>query len=179
MIRFSSNNIYPPADGDPKKQIGYLVCLLLALLFCWLLSGCRTVKYVPVVETDTIIRADHDTTFVEHIRMDSVYVHDSIFQTIFQRGDTVYNLKTIDHITYRDRSVHDTILSVRTDTLYRDRLKTETVEVEVEKKLSWWQKTQQWVGKVVTYVLLAALVFGLLALLFIYGGYFKEKWRKS
>lgn len=49
-----------------------------------MLSGCTTTKYVPVTVTHT------DTLRFMHERHDSIWLHDSIYQREYMRGDTVY-----------------------------------------------------------------------------------------
>ena len=97
------------------------LCLFLLLL---VLAGCRTIEYYPV-ETVRV-----DTVYVNHQRVDSVLVRDSI--RIVERGDTVreYRLKYI--YKYRDR----------VDTLYMSRADTVSVPYPVEKPLTKWQQTK-------------------------------------
>jgi len=92
-----------------------------------LLSSCATktkIEYVDreVVRYDTKIQ--HDTLINN--------VHDSIFHTIIQKGDTVYNIKYVERIKYKDRTV------VRVDTCYQDSITTQVKEVvrEVKQKPS-------------------------------------------
>ena len=69
----------------------------------------------------------HDTTFVEK--------HDSVYHTIFQNGDTVYDTKYVERTRWRDNIV------VKKDTCWRDSIvtiKKETVkEVTKIPKLFW------------------------------------------
>lgn len=94
-----------------------LVCLAFALLG-WLLSGCTTTKYVPVIEhtTDTLVQR-----MVEH---DSIHVHDSI--RVSEKGDTVKIERW--HTQYRDRWHHDSIYIARHDTIPQPYPVTEYVE---------------------------------------------------
>ena len=95
-------------SGEVIKQIvkTLLVCLAFALLG-WLLSGCTTTKYVPVIEHTT------DTLVQRVVERDSIHVHDSI--RVSEKGDTV----TIErwHTQYRDRWHHDSIYIARHDTI--------------------------------------------------------------
>lgn len=116
------HNYYDYKDsesGEVIKQIvkTLLVCLAFALLG-WLLSGCTTTKYVPVVEHRT------DTLLCYSSIRDSIYVHDSI--RVSEKGDTV----TIDrwHTQYRDRWHHDSIYIARHDTIPKPYPVTEYVE---------------------------------------------------
>lgn len=96
-------------------------------LLC-LLVGCATktkieyqdrevIKYVTKVQHDTLVNN----------------VHDSIYHTVFQKGDTVYDTKYVEKTKYRDRVV------VKTDTCYRDSLQVRTKTEIVEK-----YKTPKW-----------------------------------
>ena len=99
------------------KKIFLLI--LLAILLC----SCATkkqIEYRDRIVTEYKTEQVHDTTFVE--------IHDSIFQKVYQRGDTVYDVKYIEKIKYRDRIVN------KIDTCWRDSIKTEYKEIVVEKK---------------------------------------------
>lgn len=94
-----------------------LVSLAFALLG-WLLSGCTTTKYVPVIEHTT------DTLVQRVVERDSIHVHDSI--RVSEKDDTV----TIErwHTQYRDRWHHDSVYIARHDTIPQPYPVTEYVE---------------------------------------------------
>ena len=109
-----------------KQEIGevikaimktFLVCLAFALLG-WLLSGCTTTKYVPVIEHTT------DTLVQRVVERDSIHVHDSI--RVSEKGDTV----TIErwHTQFRDRWHHDSVYIAHHDTIPQPYPVTEYVE---------------------------------------------------
>ena len=106
-------------SGEVIKQIvkTLLVCIAFALLG-WLLSGCTTTKYVPVIEHTT------DTLVQRVVERDSIHVHDSI--RVSEKGDTV----TIErwHTQYRDRWHHDSVYIARHDTIPQPYPVTEYVE---------------------------------------------------
>ena len=106
-------------SGAVIKQIvkTLLVCLAFALLG-WLLSGCTTTKYVPVIEHTT------DTLVQRVIERDSIHVHDSI--RVSEKGDTV----TIErwHTQYRDRWHHDSVYVAHHDTIPKPYPVTEYIE---------------------------------------------------
>ena len=106
-------------SGEVIKQIvkTLLVCLAFALLG-WLLSGCTTTKYVPVIETHT------DTLMQRVVERDSIHVHDSI--RVSEKGDTV----TIErwHTQFRDRGHHDSVYVAKHDTIPQPYQVTEYVE---------------------------------------------------
>ena len=115
-------NYYDRRDsesGEVIKQIvkTLLVCLAFALLG-WLLSGCTTTKYVPVIEHTT------DTLVQRVVERDSIHVHDSI--RVSEKGDTV----TIErwHTQFRDRWHHDSVYVAKHDTIPQPYPVTEYVE---------------------------------------------------
>ena len=110
---------------------GILVCLLLSLL-----TGCKTVQYIPVETVRT------DTTYIIKQLRDSIMLHDSIYIHEYQRGDTIY----CDRIQYRDRWRD----RWRTDTIYRSRTDSIAVPYPVEKPLTRWQRFCLDYGKMTT-----------------------------
>ena len=99
------------------------------------LVGCKTVKVieqVPVYVHDTAYQTKevHDSTYIDR------------WHTIIQKGDTVYDTKTI--------TITKTL--TRTDTAYKVVEKpvivSKTETVEVEKPLRWWQKMFMYMGLV-------------------------------
>ena len=109
-------------DIDIKKWLMMLAAMVL-------LTGCKTIEYVPVETVRT------DTVKIAHIVTDSVYVerHDSIVSYV--KGDTV----TIEKWHWRDRWRD----CVKTDTVYKSRVDTVTVAVpQQQTELTKWQKTR-------------------------------------
>ncbi len=105
-------------------------CLLLLTLV-----GCKTVKVieqVPVYVHDTAYQTKevHDSTYIDR------------WHTIYQKGDTVFDTKTI--------TITKTL--TRTDTAYKVVEKpvivSKTETVEVERPLRWWQKMFMYMGLV-------------------------------
>ena len=84
-----------------------------------------------IIET---IRYQRDTTYVQQVKVDSVYRRDSVF--VREKGDTVFIYKE----RIRDRYVfrHDTLRLVKVDSVAVDRVK----EVKVEKPLSAWKSAK-------------------------------------
>lgn len=96
------------------------------------LTGCKTVKFVPVPEYHTLYKTKVDTVQ----RRDSVYFRDSVF--IAAKGDTVYLTKT--HWRERFRNVY----RVKADTvMQRDSI---PVPYPVEKQLTKWQRWKMDMG---------------------------------
>lgn len=103
-----------------------MLSILLALLWLLCLTGCKTVRYVPVPEYHTLYKTMVDTVQ----RWDSVYFRDSVFMAA--NGDTVYLTKT--HWRERFRNIYH----VKSDTvMQRDSVR---VPYPVEKPLTKWQR---------------------------------------
>ena len=122
--------------------------LIFALVL--MLFGCKTKDRIVTVEV-----VSHDTLWHEKTERDSIYLHDSIFVNQFTKGDTIFQIKDRWHTEYRDKYIHDTVSVAKVDSIpvpYE-------VQVEVEKKLSWWQKLLMALGGVLLVSLLT--IFGL------------------
>lgn len=87
-------------------------------------SSCSTPK--PVV----LERTYHDTVHINNIRLDSVYMHDSIYFESIVKGDTVYRTKEITR--WRDR------VSIKRDTVYAVRDKSVDIPVPQERTVPLW-----------------------------------------
>lgn len=87
-------------------------------------SSCSSPR--PVVLERTL----HDTVHINNVRLDSVYMHDSIYFESIIKGDTVYRTKEITR--WRDR------LSIKHDTVYAVREKSVDVPVPQERTVPLW-----------------------------------------
>ena len=127
------------------------IFLFLALLLCLLFGSCKSVKYVPVVEHHT------DTTYVTKQARDSIWLHDSIYVSEKQKGDTILLTSIKWHTKYIEK--------LRTDTIYEHKVDSVgvpyPVEVKVEKPLNWWQKFRLTLGDTALIALLGFVLFGL------------------
>lgn len=85
-----------------RNSFIFILCLF-ALLSC---KTKERIEYVDRWKTEYKTIFQHDSIFTD--------VHDSIFQTIYQKGDTIYNTKYKEKIKYKDKIVY------KTDTLVRD-----------------------------------------------------------
>jgi hypothetical protein len=126
--------------------------VLFLLLSVFFILSCSTKKEIEyrdreVVKYNTLYI--HDTTFVEK--------HDSVFHSVLQKGDTIYDVKYVEHTKWRDRVVE------RHDTCWRDSVVTQYKESVKEVPR---------VPKIYT----AALIFSFLVL--IYGLIKLTKWLK-
>lgn len=122
-------NDYDPRDRI-RKTIGDLYWLIVIIIMYIVLvlccSSCTTSK--PVVLEHTL----HDTVHVNTLRLDSVFMHDSIYFESIIKGDTVYRTKEITR--WRDR------VSIKHDTIYTVRENKADISVPVERKLSLWKQ---------------------------------------
>ena len=118
-----------------------MIIVFLSLLALALTSCSPKVRLVPVERTHIEWR--------DRLRLDSIYLHDSIYITEKQAGDTVYKVKEV--YRYRDRWRIDTINTGRIDSV------RVTEVVEVPAKLTAWQK---WRLKAFAPLLAIALALG-------------------
>ena len=103
-----------------------LFVLFAVLMIC----SCATKTKIEYVDREVVKyqkQVVHDTLINN--------IHDSVYHTVFQRGDTIYDTKYVEKTKYRDRVV------VKTDTCYRDSIQVQVKETVVEKqknpKLYW------------------------------------------
>lgn len=104
--------------GSPVVAV-IVVAIILAFSSC---ATKREIQYVDreVVKYETKIQ--HDTLINN--------IHDSVYHTVFQKGDTIYDTKYVEKTKYRDRVV------VRIDTCYRDSIQTVIKESVKEKQIT-------------------------------------------
>lgn len=94
--------------------------ILVALAF--ILAGCRSGK-VAIVESVRI-----DTTYITKVERDSIYLHDSIASREERRGDTLF--------VYLDKWHTKVRYITRLDTIYKSRVDTIPVPVEIVKEVA-------------------------------------------
>lgn len=129
---------------ERRIQDVQMMRLFILLTTLYMLSGCRSVKYIPVETIKT------DSIYFNKIMHDSIIVKDSIY--IKEKGDKVYQYK--DKYIYKYKSVHDTLYIERTDSI--------RVPYPVEANLTKWQKIKIEIGGYV-------LAIGLFIILFVVG----------
>lgn len=99
------------------RKYKYLL-LLLPIIFL----SCATKTKIEYVDREVVkyeTKIQHDTLYND--------VHDSIYHTIFQKGDTVYNTKYVEHIKWKERIV------CQIDTVIRDSVSVQIKENTVKK----------------------------------------------
>lgn len=87
------------------------IAVFVGVLF--MLCSCATRRSIEYVDREVVKyqkEVVHDT-LIQH-------THDSVYHTILQKGDTVFDTKYVEKTKYRDRVV------VKTDTCYRDSIQT-------------------------------------------------------
>lgn len=128
-------NDYDPRDRI-RKTIGDLYWLIVIIIMYIVLvlccSSCSTSK--PVV----LERTYHDTVHINNLRLDSVYMHDSIYFESIVKGDTIYRTKEITR--WRDR------VSIKHDTVYAVREKSVDIPVPQERTVPLWCRIIKYVG---------------------------------
>ena len=104
----------------------FFLVVMMAAASCMTLTGCTSVRYVPV-ESVT-----HDSIYISRVERDSIHVHDSIYMEVMSKADTVYQTKYVQKVVYRD--------ALRTDTMIVERVDTIRMPYPVERQLSQWEK---------------------------------------
>lgn len=133
-----------------KKVCNSIFIIILAVISI----GCTTTRYVETIKTDTL----HHYEF----QLDSIVRIDSIYEREYIKGDTIYKEKEV----YRSRNTH----KAKVDTVRE--IKVEYVEkpIEVEKKLTAWQKFKINAGE--------WMLGGIVALLATFAFLWVIKWRR-
>lgn len=98
-----------------------------AIILALLLVSCS-----PRIIERTIYQ--RDTTYIEKVKVDSVYKRDSVY--VMEKGDTLYIYK--EKVRDKYRFIHDTAYVAKVDSVLVEREKV----VEVEKPLSAWKTLQ-------------------------------------
>lgn len=107
--------------------------IILALISCICLIGCKSIQYVPV--ENTIVKTEYKNS----VSYDSIYFTDSVY--IREKNDTVY----IENIKYRYKYVSNIDTIVKNDTITNTTIQEVEVIKEVN-KLKWWQITLMALG---------------------------------
>ena len=119
---------------------GIMSCILISLL-----SGCKSVQYVPVETVRT------DSVYIDRYQHDSIYQRDSVFVNRWTAGDTVYQDKVVWKYVYRDKVKYDTVAILRSDTV--------RMPYPVERRLTKWEQVRLNVGGwVIALVVITILV---------------------
>ena len=121
-----------------------LVCMLIGLMVCGLLTSCKS--HEPTI----VERVRTDTVRITQQQRDSIYLRDSIFVNQWQSGDTIFQV--------RDRWHTQFVAKERTDTFYKAKVDSVPVPYPVIKKvpaeLTWWQQCRLHLANIVLWVIL-------------------------
>ena len=104
-----------------------MIIIAIVLIF----SSCATKKQIEYVDREVVKYQKEvvHNTLLQH-------THDSIYHTVFQKGDTVFDTKYVEKTRWRDRIVE------KHDTCWKDSISTEykenTKEVVKYPKTYWW-----------------------------------------
>lgn len=114
-------------EESPMGRIGcgspIVATIVITLILVF--SSCATKREIQYVDRDVVkyeTKIQHDTLINN--------IHDSVYHTVFQKGDTIYDTKYVEKTKYRDRVV------VKTDTCYRDSIQTVIKESVKEKQIT-------------------------------------------
>ena len=113
-------------EESPMGRIGCGSPIVAAIVITLILvfSSCATKTKIEYVDREVVkyeTKIQHDTLINN--------IHDSVYHTVFQKGDTIYDTKYVEKTKYRDRVV------VRIDTCYRDSVQTVIKESVKEKQI--------------------------------------------
>lgn len=121
-----------------------LVCMLIGLMVCGLLTSCKS--HEPTI----VERVRTDTVRITQQQRDSIYLRDSIFVNQWQSGDTIFQVRDRWHTQYVAKEVRDTFYKARVDSV--------PVPYPVIKKvpaeLTWWQQCRLHLANIVLWVIL-------------------------
>ena len=128
----------------------FVLSLLIGAVITALCSCTRKV-YVP---TETV-RTEYKDRVVEAVRVDTVAMRDSV--AVYVNGDTVRITKYRDRLRTRIIEKHDTCTVTKTDSVQ--------VPVQVERRLTRWERTKMDAGGIAIGILGVAALGGLAWLL--------------
>lgn len=143
----------------------------LPLLLLLAASACGTVRTLPVqdstrVEVRVVEKTVRDTAWVElpviiekRTTLDTASVLENKYaksEAVVSGGVLIHSLSTKP---VREPVAVETKELVRDSIVYRDRIQTQTVEVE--KKLSWWQTLQMRLGLVTILLLVIVVIYSI------------------
>ena len=84
-----------------------VLVLILAALICLLFVGCTKTEYI------TVEKVRNDTTYINKVQRDSVWLRDSTFVKVV--GDTVLIERW--HTVWQNHTAHDTVYKARVDSV--------------------------------------------------------------
>ena len=125
----------------------FVLSLLIGAVITLLFGSCTRKVYVP---TETV-RTEYKDRVVEAARVDTTIMRDSV--AVYVNGDTVRITKYRDRWRTRIIERHDTCTVTKTDSVQ--------VPVQVERKLTKWERTKMDAGGIAIGILGVAALCGL------------------
>lgn len=101
--KYSDETLQAAAKGCMTPTL----CLTILLASIIWLCGCKT----KTVVVEKIVPEIHYQDVVK-VQKDSIYLHDSIFNTEYLQGDTIVKYKYAQKTLFRERVLHDTVIKV-------------------------------------------------------------------
>lgn len=101
--KYSDETLQAAAKGCMTPTL----CLTILLTSIIWLCGCKT----KTVVVEKIVPEVHYQDVVK-VQKDSIYLHDSIFNTEYLQGDTIVKYKYAQKTLFRERVLHDTVIKV-------------------------------------------------------------------
>ena len=121
-----------------------LVCMLVGLMLCGLLTSCKS--HEPTI----VERVRTDTVRITQQQRDSIYLRDSIFVNQWQSGDTIFQVRDRWHTQYVAKEVRDTFYKAKVDSVPVPY----SVIKKVPAELTWWQQCRLHLANIVLWVIL-------------------------
>lgn len=84
-----------------------VLLVILVVLICLLFASCTKTEYI------TVEKVRNDTTYINKVQRDSIYLHDST--SVKVAGDTVWIERW--HTKWQNHVEHDTVYKARTDSV--------------------------------------------------------------
>lgn len=131
--------------------------LSLVLTILIVLTGCKTIEYVPIETVTTKV----DSIYINKVQVDSIFERDSIYINQYTYGDTVYRDKIKYIYRYRDKLRIDTLHHWHVDSV----LVEQTRIIEVDKPPSKWQSFLHNLGIFALATIVVLIVIGILWLI--------------
>ena len=108
--------------------IAFIVCAIITAL----MPSCTHTQYV----TQEVPVVVHDTLSLTIVKHDSIHHRDSVFYHIYTKGDTVHDVKYVEHWNTEYKTLYDTLYELQ----YAPFEKVITKEVSVPAELSKQQR---------------------------------------
>lgn len=143
-------------EEQMRMTVRIIIGIVLLLTIAAITSGCKTKQKLPVVTSEDFRR----TEIIHTERIDTVFIEipsqsaeritqesESFLETEFAESFAAINADgTLKHTLRNKDSKHSVMVKTTTDTIFSEKIieKPYPVEVpvEVEKKLTWWQRTR-------------------------------------